>query len=128
MYIKKSKNGRKLKEKWKIWVILYLYLLRDISEHNEFPKNKNLKGSIAICKEFDCIWDIWEHNESATDSPLWRRIADRYPRVLSLTRWLNIGKGNIGFWTDNWAGEILGGPLPCDARLTVAQGLLWYYN
>lgn len=65
--------------------------------------------------------------ESATDSPLWCLIANHYPRMLSLTKWL-VGKGKIGFWTENLAGEILGGPLPYDARLTVAQGLLYRYE
>lgn len=59
---------------------------------------------------------------TASDSPIWRRLVGHYPYLLSMTKWL-IGKGNIGFWTENWAGEILGGPLPCDIGLTVAQGL-----
>lgn len=41
---------------------------------------------------------------------------------MSLFRWV-IGEGSISFWTNNWCGEILEGPLPCDQALTVAQAV-----
>lgn len=52
---------------------------------------------------------------TAMESPLWRRIACHYHRLLDSTKWL-VGKGNIFFRTDNWAGQILRGPLPYDVR------------
>lgn len=58
----------------------------------------------------------------AADSPLWRRISEHHNRLLELTQWV-IGKGEIKFWTENWVGQVLRGLLPCDANLTVAQGL-----
>lgn len=53
-------------------------------------------------------------------SPLWRSIASHWPRLMSLSRWI-IGDGSISFWTTNWCGEILEGPLPCDQTLTMAK-------
>lgn len=42
--------------------------------------------------------------------------------ILSLhSQWI-IGAGEIRFWKDNWAGEYLEGPQPCDETLTVAHG------
>ncbi|XP_012848003.1 PREDICTED: uncharacterized protein LOC105967963 [Erythranthe guttata] len=36
------------------------------------------------------------------------------------TQWL-VGRGAIKFWTDNWLGEVLVGPLPSDNNLTIAE-------
>lgn len=46
-----------------------------------------------------------------------------YQILCEQSRWL-IGAGEIRFWKENWAGEILERPQPCDETLTVAQGLL----
>lgn len=61
------------------------------------------------------------HNISQA-SPLWKLIVSHFQVLGSHSRWI-IGAGGIRFWKDNWTGEILEGPQPCDETLTVAQGL-----
>lgn len=67
---------------------------------------------------------------TANDLPLWSSMARHYNTLRSLSRWM-IGAGEKSFWMDNWAGEVVYGPYPVDATLTVAQGLniiteLWH--
>lgn len=55
-------------------------------------------------------------------SPLWNSIVSHDQRLRSIGNWV-VGRGEISFWNDNWPGEILIGPLPCDIHLTVRNGL-----
>lgn len=55
----------------------------------------------------------------ANASPLWRDLASLYTNLHPLTRWI-VGVGRCRFWLDNWTGEILHGPQPVDATLTIA--------
>lgn len=53
-------------------------------------------------------------------SPLWNSIVSHLTRLLKLTQWA-VGHGDISFWGDNWIGEPLYGPLPCDLQLTLRE-------
>lgn len=55
-------------------------------------------------------------------SPLWTDMMRHYDKLSTLTRCV-VGSGHRWFWLDNWTGEILQGPYPVDATLTIAQGL-----
>lgn len=55
-------------------------------------------------------------------SLLWNSIVSHDQRLRSIGNWV-VERGEISFWNDNWLGEILIGPLPCDIHLTVRDGL-----
>lgn len=76
-------------------------------------RDDSLWAKFARAKYFD--GDLY--TTPSTASPLWRSIADQWPRLLHLTRWI-VGDGKISFWGDNWCGEVLYGPLPRDRKLT----------
>lgn len=58
--------------------------------------------------------------DKGNSSPLWKSIASHEGRLKEIGQWI-IGKGDISFWDDNWTGEILIGPLPCDVQLMVRE-------
>lgn len=55
-------------------------------------------------------------------SPLWDSIVSHEQCLRAIGHWL-VGRGHINFWADNWLGEILQGPLPCDIKLKVREAL-----
>lgn len=55
-------------------------------------------------------------------SPMWGYVVHHYPALCNVSRWI-IGKGTRRFWMDNWLGEIIPGPQPVDANLSIADGL-----
>ncbi|XP_012857064.1 PREDICTED: uncharacterized protein LOC105976340 [Erythranthe guttata] len=57
-----------------------------------------------------------------TASPLWNAIHSHVDTMEECTQWI-VGRGAVKFWSENWLGEQLTGPLPCDARLTVVEAL-----
>lgn len=46
-------------------------------------------------------------------SPVWRAVMTQMPRVNLCSRWV-LGRGSVGFWTENWCGEALHGPTSID--------------
>lgn len=62
-----------------------------------------------------------------TASPIWRSMTSHYTELWNSLRWL-VGCGDKSFWLDNWVGQILVGPQPVDATLTIAQGLAAWEN
>lgn len=56
----------------------------------------------------------WRYNrvvDKSSSSPLWNSIATHEERLKGIGQWI-IGRGDTSFWCNNWADEILNGPLP----------------
>lgn len=81
-------------------------------------QGKSLWARFAKMKFFRDGRFITQH----TKSPLWDSIAGHLPTLSSASQCL-VGQGDISFWGDNWLGEILHGPSPCDRFLTVSEAL-----
>lgn len=54
-------------------------------------------------------------------------MATHYDQLKAHSQWL-VRSGSRGFCLDNWTGDILLGPHPVDAILTIAQGLRSKYD
>lgn len=63
-----------------------------------------------------------EPYHTSNQSPLWKSVISHYQTLGDHSRWI-VGKGELRFWRDNWCGERLGGPQPCDETLLVTQRL-----
>lgn len=54
-------------------------------------------------------------------SPLWASIATHEDTLrMEITQWI-IGQGDVRSWADNWLGDALHGPLPCNVKLFVGE-------
>lgn len=72
----------------------------------KFAKSKYFKGGVP--------------NANKHSSPMWSSVVRHYPILCNVSRWI-IGKGTRWFWMDNWLGEIILGPQPVDATLSIAD-------
>lgn len=77
-----------------------------------------LWGRFARSKYFRGNYCVSKH----TTSPLWNSIASHESTLRSIGQWV-VGRGDISFWSDNWLGEVLEGPLPCDVNLKVREAI-----
>lgn len=93
---------------WISWELLWQVLAGNSIMWSRYAKSKYFRSS--------------EPYHTSNQSPLWKSIISHYQTLGDHSRWI-VGKGELRFWRDNWCGERLGGPQPCDETLLVTQGL-----